>query len=660
NLWAGLVSTIFEKLDDYIEENVPEKKQKAEVEQKLTEKLQILSDQKRAILKEKQELDRERKDLIDEITTAHDSKEKLLERIRVTSLKNLREEAFARVKPLGDNVKKSLADFGITEDRLSALSPNALNDELRSWATFGKNFLKFRTRDKVFFGLAFVAFTIFIIDPGDFFQSRIHEIGKVAAMLVTVIGPVLKKWLDTFEKFKNLVSPVMEFKNNFNEEVRIAEYDHEKKLRLLQAELGEQDSKISNLAVNLAAKEKEIQDVEYALKHSITKQAFFNFIQKKNDEGGYEKHLGIISTVRRDFEALSNLFKGANESGEKIEADIEFLKKFAKPLDRIILYIDDLDRCSDEKVIEVLQAVHLLMAYPLFIVVVGVDKRCVHNALTYRNLLQYSQFTKNGNPELLQDLGIRIIQPAEYLEKIFQIPFHVERASEDKIKKMVRSLLEQQLAPDPISPEQEQALQAARDLAALGEHHQLLVDADRLLGQQAGPARLDTQAATAHPSSDAKEEEATVRYLPPKDLKLTKTELRCLEEMTSLVGTTPRTVKRYINMYRIIRAHELLSYKEDLRDETFLIIMFILSVNVGRYHAMADRVFSGCQKHPDMPLRDILENDAYDIQKKLAGSPQLRPLLDFPGSSFVDHIRFVRRFSFNTQEQAESAPVPSS
>ena len=36
-----------------------------------------------------------------------------------------------------------------------------------------------------------------------------------------------------------------------------------------------------------------------------------------------------------------------------------------KKLERIILYIDDLDRCSDDKVMEVLEAVHLLMAFPV-------------------------------------------------------------------------------------------------------------------------------------------------------------------------------------------------------------------------------------------------------------------------------------------------------
>jgi hypothetical protein len=42
-------------------------------------------------------------------------------------------------------------------------------------------------------------------------------------------------------------------------------------------------------------------------------------------------------------------------------------------LSRIVLYIDDLDRCPEKLVVEVLRAVHLLLAFDLFVCVVAVD-----------------------------------------------------------------------------------------------------------------------------------------------------------------------------------------------------------------------------------------------------------------------------------------------
>jgi hypothetical protein len=38
-----------------------------------------------------------------------------------------------------------------------------------------------------------------------------------------------------------------------------------------------------------------------------------------------------------------------------------------------VLYIDDLDRCPPRRVVEVLTAMQLLLALPLFVVVVAVD-----------------------------------------------------------------------------------------------------------------------------------------------------------------------------------------------------------------------------------------------------------------------------------------------
>ena len=43
-------------------------------------------------------------------------------------------------------------------------------------------------------------------------------------------------------------------------------------------------------------------------------------------------------------------------------------------MQRIVLYVDDLDRCPSDRVVELLEAVHLLLAFALFVVVVGVGE----------------------------------------------------------------------------------------------------------------------------------------------------------------------------------------------------------------------------------------------------------------------------------------------
>ena len=44
---------------------------------------------------------------------------------------------------------------------------------------------------------------------------------------------------------------------------------------------------------------------------------------------------------------------------KKWRARLDNDQEAPNPIDRIVLYIDDLDRCSPRRVVEVLQAVHL-------------------------------------------------------------------------------------------------------------------------------------------------------------------------------------------------------------------------------------------------------------------------------------------------------------
>src|SRR5262249_7011132 len=52
------------------------------------------------------------------------------------------------------------------------------------------------------------------------------------------------------------------------------------------------------------------------------------------------------------------------------------------PLERIVLYIDDLDRCPPRRVVEVLTAMQLLLALPLF---VAVDPRWLVRSLEHHH-----------------------------------------------------------------------------------------------------------------------------------------------------------------------------------------------------------------------------------------------------------------------------------
>src|SRR5207253_1280509 len=90
-----------------------------------------------------------------------------------------------------------------------------------------------------------------------------------------------------------------------------------------------------------------------------------------------------------------------------------------------VLYIDDLDRCRPDRVIQVLEAVHLLLAFPLFAVVVAVDPRWLRRSLLkhYPNLIGPDPVKRQNQRK---DGAQRLATPQDYLEKIFQVPFHLQ------------------------------------------------------------------------------------------------------------------------------------------------------------------------------------------------------------------------------------------
>ncbi len=80
---------------------------------------------------------------------------------------------------------------------------------------------------------------------------------------------------------------------------------------------------------------------------------------------------------------------------------------------RLVIFVDDLDRCLPEKAIEVLEAIKLFVDAPGCIFVLGLDQEVIARGVEIR----YHEFFKNDhkNP----------IDGAKYIEKIIQLPFQI-------------------------------------------------------------------------------------------------------------------------------------------------------------------------------------------------------------------------------------------
>ncbi|MET4323602.1 P-loop NTPase fold protein [Bradyrhizobium sp. RT5a] len=142
------------------------------------------------------------------------------------------------------------------------------------------------------------------------------------------------------------------------------------------------------------------------------------------------KRLGLLATVRRCFETLEQIMREKHAAqSPKSENDPHSVADPAKARElahvpdvrRIIVYIDDLDRCTEQHVVQVLEAIHLLLAFDLFVVVVAVDARWLHRAV---GQIYRGQLADPDQPSLSRTATV-----ADYLEKIFQLPFWMQPIS---------------------------------------------------------------------------------------------------------------------------------------------------------------------------------------------------------------------------------------
>ncbi len=116
-------------------------------------------------------------------------------------------------------------------------------------------------------------------------------------------------------------------------------------------------------------------------------------------------------TMTPNVEEFANCFKEESDkvtdTMESFEGDFKQLLKLVG-IDRIVVFIDDLDRCSSAKVIETFETIKLFLNTPACTFVIGADAEKIQHAV--------GEVYKVGN-----DLR----RQKDYLEKIVQIPFSI-------------------------------------------------------------------------------------------------------------------------------------------------------------------------------------------------------------------------------------------
>lgn len=315
------------------------------------------------------------------------------------------------------------------------------------------------------------------------------------------------------------------------------------------------------------------------------------FIQDRANAKDYRSHLGVAALIRRDFDKLSKMFDSQRRQEAK---GTDAGKNDLAIVNRIILYIDDLDRCPPDKVVEVLRAIHLLLAFPLFVVVVAVDARWMKRSLRDRfSLMLTMKAAQDGKNPVAQPAPEEIAAgpmatPDDYLEKIFQVPFWIRPMSTDACRNMVNSLSGDLVKSDGM------ALAAEPDKGSPGPADNGSPDspvkptADDANGAQASGEGVSGPAAVAEATAPVVTGPPVLTFQwskvepHPKALKLNEEERNYMSELAPLIGRSPRAVKRFINCYRLLKsALDPKELERAERDGTFRTTMTLLGLVTG-------------------------------------------------------------------------------
>ena len=594
NIWASLVDVIFRELDEHIRKAEGENTQLTLIEQLSTsQNLRI-----EAI-----------ENLASRLSHARFARESLLES----------QQKFAEHGPDGsiiwnavvDKLKiqlptyqSQLEEAGLQVNDLSGSQLRQLSDDMKQGVSHLSELKKFASRP---WGLFLVA-TLLVGMPAVSVLAGSDIFHQLGTHLTWVAG-VATTWLGTASAFAQKGVAKLNALRNQIDQARTAaiagEQDAYDQARIAIEE-ADQSVKLAEQQVNAATE---------ALLAESPGARISAFISDRANSDDYSKHLGVIASIRKDFEQLSELMhpkpsdaasqlethrnaintridrlkndhkelfsKEDNASDSPMDAmqlqsAIQRLEQSLKtqyqgkdskpPFTRIVLKIDDLDRCPSSKVAEVLQAVHLFLNFPLFVIMVCVDERWMSSSL----IEEFGNLVDGENGATTSD----------YLEKIFQIPYWTRSMNDEDCRTFAKALVDevnagdQQTALKTDNDEKEEvaSITTKQDDTPHNKAGQIFKNAlkeikgvvsepttgTEFVGIDENDPQPDLVAEQGDQGGDDLEDYETAAQqmitFNSTPLVLTEQEEKLIQEYAQLAGDTPRRTLRFLRVYMLLKS----------------------------------------------------------------------------------------------------------
>lgn len=663
NLWASIVTRIFEELNIYISDNANSEIEKNQIEEQLTNKLSITKEEigvlqnKKQIVKEQiHSLESARKNITDEL-------EKKIKKVQTDTIWKALETAnseFNAAEKISHALNQNVT-YRETSDNLKKIIPEKYWTDpektyqlIQSRYTFLKEFFR---KDKWLINLFYLAGIIIVVIALpillEFLKIPIKNtnflIPQTTFSVLVTISVIWKRSEYTYKQLQPFISKFWKIKEDYDGKIQETYSKFEQEEKVLKLEIEKRQLEIVMISEQIQKAESIKTDIEFRINNALATETLCSFIDRRSKSNDYQKHLGIISIIRKDFEILSDLFLGHHKDVDENNDNKDFESKFKKPLKRIILYIDDLDRCPEENVVQVLEAVNLLMAFPLFVVVVGVDSRWVKNALHKKH---FKQFKKNKSAHSEEPIEV-----SNYLEKIFQIPFHLKNANDNSVKDMIKNLAQNKFEK-PLKSEDESLTSLVDNTSKNDKYLEEEVNID--IDVDYSTDLNDIETATQFISADDNTIAEINSNIEAENLILTDDEIQIMQDMSEIIGNNPRCIKRFVNIFRVIKAHEEFGYSDDFSNQEIIAILFLIALPLGKYKKLvpnfekfltdtdnSNKSFNNYFRSNHINLDVDILNLKNEVNVILSDKKNYFVLQNMHCNILKKHNDFIRRFTFS-------------
>jgi len=240
-------------------------------------------------------------------------------------------------------------------------------------------------------------------------------------------------------------------------------------------------------------------------------------IDRYVQEPNYKERVGFLAQFDKDFKYIVDL---VTEKGKR-------------PL---VVFIDDLDRCTPPKPADIIEAINVLLDANHCVFVIGMDSQAVATSIEakYKAL-------KECYDGSFDSTGLTLGQ--RFLEKIIQINFHIPRADEDLMASFVDANLGGSLNEPKRTLEEKTPEKEVEEIVEL-------IETETKKGKSLDEAADAIQKTRPETSQDAVKEARSREFA--KSFEDSADVRQAIYGAVPYLGSNPRKIKRFINLFRLM------------------------------------------------------------------------------------------------------------